>query len=105
MLHSGPLPPAREVEKFAAIYSKAPEMIFAYAEKEQEFRHKHVNEQRTVERKLSIWGLTLGFIIVIVMLGTIIYSIHEKMEGPAITLGVALSVIAGIFVLRKLKKK
>lgn len=99
MSYSGPLPPADQAAAWDAVVPGAADRILAMAEKQ--LQHRHELEKTTIggAATRAKWGLWLGFVISLVVIGVgtgIILSGHTW-EGTTI-MGVDVVSLAGVFV-------
>jgi uncharacterized membrane protein len=96
---AGPLPPADQVQAWERVLPGSADRILAMAERQQ--AHRFSLEKTTVEggSRRSWWGLWLGFLIslVVIGVGTGIILTGHTWEGTTI-MGVDVVALAGVFV-------
>ncbi|GEM_PF-1022421 len=97
--HSGPLPPASELEEYERICPGASERIIRMAEAEQEFRHTEISksEARTFADRKS--GYFLGAVLLALLIGGAITCLYiDKEQYAALFLGTAVLSVIGKFI-------
>lgn len=97
--YAGPLPPADQIRAYEEVLPGSAGRILAMAERQHEHRQKL--ERVTVEEAAnrSWWGLRLGFVIAILVIGVgaaAIFTGHA-LAGFALIIGQA-GILAGVFV-------
>jgi len=95
----GPLPPAEQLKGYEDVLPGAADRIFTMAE--EQARHRQHLEKVAVEggNSRSWWGLALGFVISLVVLGLsagAIYTGHDA--AGAAGMGVDVVALASVFV-------
>jgi uncharacterized membrane protein len=101
-----PFPDSDELQKFTAFMPDAPQRIFNYVEKEQNFRHESYNKkveivgsQVNTENTLKKMGMIFAFVILLISMaisGFLIYS--EKTLIGSIFFGASILSAIGLFI-------
>jgi uncharacterized membrane protein len=101
-MYIGPLPTSKEFSGYEQAFPGAANRILAMAEKESE--HRRENENKIVQHsvKKSGRGQIFAFILALVSLGLIFYSILKgEMLGTIIPAIIALSSLIAVFIGKK----
>ena len=102
LMYSAPLPPSSEFDRYEQTLPGAANRIIAMAEKEIEHRHK--NENQIVEHSIKngCRGQILAFILAILSLGMVFFSILKGEPLGAIAPGIlAFSSLIAVSVWKK----
>ncbi len=104
--YAGPLPPADQIRAYEEVLPGSADRILAMAERQQEHRQKL--EQVTVEEAAnrSWWGLRLGFVIAVLVIGVGAAAIFTgyALAGFAVIIGQA-AILAGVFVYGRVEQR
>lgn len=104
--YAGPLPPADQIRAYEEVIPGSGERIIAMAERQQE--HRHSLERVTVKEAAnrSWWGLRLGFVIALAVIGVgagAIFTGHA-LAGFGLIVAQA-AVLAGVFVVGRVAQQ
>ncbi len=107
IVHSGPLPPAQEFERYEKTYPGAAERILLAAEKEAAHRHALENKMVDDNSKSARLGQYLAFAIAIMAMTTVI--LIGVFKGPTVSAivpaVVACTMLAAVFLPNRGKAK
>ena len=96
-MFQGPIPPPEYFAQYDKVLPGTAERIVVMAEKEQAHRH----ERDDILDYLQVRGLWLGTFIIILLVGLAAFALYYGFSGPAITIVLAMSALATIYVLRQ----
>jgi uncharacterized membrane protein len=104
--YAGPLPPADQIRAYEEVLPGSADRILAMAERQQE--HRHELERVTINEAAnrSWWGLRLGFVIALTVIGVgagAIFTGHA-LAGFALIVAQA-AVLAGVFVVGRVEQR
>ncbi|MGZ9035145.1 MAG: DUF2335 domain-containing protein [Rhodospirillales bacterium] len=98
MAYSGPLPHPDHLKQYESMKFGFAERIFVRMEAEQKHRHRLELEEATVDNRNATFGLFLGFVVSVGLIGSAIYC---AMIG-ATAIGVALVGASALGLVRTL---
>lgn len=97
-IHTGPLPRPEDVVKYSGTIPNFGERIMAYAEKEQDARHRIADKTLQLNRIGLYFGL-LSVCLLLIFAALLLYAGHAGLATTVVT-GALVSVV-GIFVIGK----
>jgi uncharacterized membrane protein len=105
-IYSGPLPPADQIRAYEEVLPGSADRILAMAERQQD--HRHSLERVAVDEAASRsrWGLRLGFVIAVLVVGVgaaAIFTGHA-LAGFAVIVAQA-AILAGVFVYGRIEQR
>lgn len=94
--YSGPLPPAKETERYELVHPGFTNRWITMSEKEQDHRHKTVTMRDKMAFVYSIAALISAFLIVLLFLGSGVFLLNsgKTIEGFT-SIGIAVASILG----------
>lgn len=104
--YSGPLPPAEQMRAYEDVLPGSADRILRMAERQQD--HRHDLERMTVKEATnrSWWGLRLGFVITVLVVGVGAATILTGHSAVGLALVLAdLAVLAGVFVYGRVEQR
>lgn len=95
----GPLPPPGAMRAFNDVIPNGADRIMLMVEKEQDVRLKIEKQASDVETYIAIGGRLIGALLLVVLIGAAIWSIHVKADWKVTTalLGIPLLTLVAKF--------
>jgi uncharacterized membrane protein len=99
--YSGPLPPAKETERYEAVHPGFTNRWITMSELEQDQRHRTIKRRDWMSFCYSISSLVAALLIVLVFLGSGVFLLHSGKTVEGFTsIGIAVASILGSLVYR-----